>query len=358
MSAPPERRLAPGARRDPAGAAPTAPPPEVRGGDGPGSPAPPADTRLADGSPRPAPTGEAAVPQATAPPPDAGDSPMRAAVSVLTTLGPPLTIATALMFYFGWARSDVQARYMGLDVSLFGFSTQDYVLQSISTLYVPLLATAALALGWLALHQRVDRALAQPAARPTLRLAGRIALAAGLLAAAGAVLVAILDRNRWPLAVPLVLAVGTAVAAYGGWLAGAAADPQPPGPAGAPWQRALRALLVGTVITLALFWEMSVYAGVVGRGYALELARTMPSRPRATAFSPTPLGIEAPGVREQRLLVSSVDGRDEVRYRTTGLRFLVRSGGRLFLVHDGWTPRRGTVIVLPDNDQVRWQFSR
>jgi hypothetical protein len=112
------------------------------------------------------------------------------------------------------------------------------------------------------------------------------------------------------------------------------------------------------VITLALFWEMSVYAGVVGRGYALELARTLPSRPRATAFSPTPLGIEAPGVHEERLVVGSAGGRDEVRYRTTGLRFLVRSGGRLFLVHDGWTPRRGTVIVLPDNDQVRWQFSR
>jgi len=214
---------------------------------------------------------------------------MRAAVSVLTTLGPPLTIATALMFYFGWARSDVQARYMGLDVSLFGFSTQDYVLQSISTLYVPLLATAALALGWLALHQRVDRALAQPAARPTLRLAGRVALGAGLLAAAGAVLVAVLDRNRWPLAVPLVLAVGTAVAAYGGWLAGAAADPKPPGPAGAPWQRALRALLVGTVITLALFWEMSVYAGVVGRGYALSWPGPCPrgrGRPRS---APPPL---------------------------------------------------------------------
>jgi hypothetical protein len=89
---------------------------------------------------------------------------------------------------------------MGLDVSLFGFSTQDYVLQSISTLYVPLLATAALALGWLALHQRVDRALAQPAARPTLRLAGRVALGAGLLAAAGAVLIAVLDgtAGHWP----------------------------------------------------------------------------------------------------------------------------------------------------------------
>jgi hypothetical protein len=276
MSAPPEPGLAHGAHREPADTRGTAPPVEVR---------------ATDGSAPPAPAGSAAD----------GDSPLRAAVPVLTTLGPPLTIATALMFYFGW----------------------------------------------LALHQRVDRALAQPAARPGLRRAGRVALGARLVAAAGAVLVAVLDRARWPLVVPLVLAAGTAVAAYGGWLAGAAADPRP-GPVGPPWQRALRALLVGTVITLALFWEMSVYAGMVGRGYALELARTLPSRPRATAFSPTPLGIEAPGVHEERLAVGSAGGKDEVRYRTTGLRFLVRSGGRLFLVHDGWTPRRGTVIVLPD----------
>jgi hypothetical protein len=103
---------------------------------------------------------------------------------------------------------------------------------------------------------------------------------------------------------------------------------------------------------------VSNYAGVVGRGYALELARTVPARPRATVFSATPLGIQAPGVHEQQLTVDPAAGKEAVRYRTTGLRFLVRSGGRMFLVHDGWTPQRGTVIVLPDNDQVRWQFSR
>jgi hypothetical protein len=112
------------------------------------------------------------------------------------------------------------------------------------------------------------------------------------------------------------------------------------------------------VITLALFWEVSKYAGVVGRGYALEIARTIPTLPRATAFSATPLGIEAPGVREERLTSGPDAGKGTLRYRTTGLRFLVRSGGRMFLIHDGWTPQQGTVIVLPDNEQVRWQFSR
>src|SRR5690606_32792219 len=73
-----------------------------------------------------------------------GESPLRSALSVVTTLGPPLTIVTALMIYFGWARSDAQAQFMGVDVRLFGFSTQDYVLQSISTLYLPLLVMAVL----------------------------------------------------------------------------------------------------------------------------------------------------------------------------------------------------------------------
>jgi hypothetical protein len=62
-------------------------------------------------------------------------------------------------------------------------------------------------------------------------------------------------------------------------------------------------------------------------------------------------------VREERVTVGSDASKDALRYRTTGLRFLVRSGGRMFLLHDGWTPQRGTVIVLPDNEQVRWQFS-
>jgi hypothetical protein len=325
-------------------------------------------TTLGPGGPSPAPT---APPDETversdlvsppSPAPDTGESPLRSALSVLTTLGPPLTIVTALMFYFGWARSDTQARYMGLDVSLFGFSTQDYVLQSINTLYLPLLVIVALTLGWLSLHQRVDRALGRPASRPTLRTAGRAALGAGLLAAAGAVLAATLYRDRVlaPLIIPLVLAAGTAAAAYGGWLAGAAgAEPHPPRPASPAWQRALRALLVGSVITLALFWEVSNYAAVVGRGYALQIAASVSTLPRATAFSATPLGIQAPGVREERLSAGPNAARDMLRYRTTGLRFLVRSGGRIFLLHDGWTPQRGTVVVLPDNEQVRWQFSR
>ena len=40
------------------------------------------------------------------------------------------------------------------------------------------------------------------------------------------------------------------------------------------------------------------------------------------------------------------------------LRLLARSGDKVLLVHDGWSPRTGTVIVLSDSDELAWEFSR
>ncbi|MEC3852562.1 hypothetical protein [Paenarthrobacter ureafaciens] len=59
-------------------------------------------------------------------------------LDVLSVIGPPLTVATALLVYFGWARTDAQAKAMGLDVSLFGYTVQDFILRSIQSLFQPL----------------------------------------------------------------------------------------------------------------------------------------------------------------------------------------------------------------------------
>lgn len=295
--------------------------------------------------------------QESAPPEDVQATAMQSTVSVLTTLGPPVTIATALMIYFGWARTQQQARYMGLDGSLFGYTAQDYMLRSINTLFIPLLVMSVLVLGWLTIHTRIAGSLRRPKRRALLYKAGRGIFAIGLTTAAGSVLVVTIDRSIAPLAVPLALATGTAVAAYGQWLVTAASPPSRTArPATMPWQRALRTLMVGGIIALALFWELSEYAGVVGRGTALQIARSVDSLPRATVFSTIPLGIEAPGVHEER--VDAGSGEAQARFRTTGLRLMVRSGGRVFLLHEKWTPQRGTVVVLPDSDAVSWQFAR
>ncbi|HEX2774299.1 MAG TPA: hypothetical protein VHN18_17975 [Micromonosporaceae bacterium] len=308
-------------------------------------------------SPRLEPPAEPEVPPREEPRDEPSGPTLQSAISVLTTLGPPVTLATALMIYFGWARTQEQARYMGLDGSLFGYTTQDYVMRSISTLFIPLLILAALGLGWLAAHTRIAAALRRPARGRMLRYVGRVMFYVGLAVAALSVLVVTLDRSRAPLVVPLALAGGTAVAAYGQWLAAAAGVRRGERPSNAAWLGALKTLVVGGIIALALFWELSAYAGVVGRGSALQIARSVDSLPRATVLSNAPLNITAQGVREERLPGGGA-ATGAAQYRTTGLRLMVRSGGRIFLLHDEWTPQRGTVIVLSDSAQLTWQFSR
>ena len=69
--------------------------------------------------------------------------------------------------------------------------------------------------------------------------------------------------------------------------------------------------------------------------------------------STSPLEICAEGVDEQPVQ----DSGGPVRYRTTGLLLLGRSGGKIILLHDQWSPGHGSVIVVADSDQLTWQFS-
>ncbi len=294
--------------------------------------------------------------------------------SALGALGAVLTLATAVLFYFGWRRSDVQARDMSIDVSLFVFSLQDYVLRSISSLYLPLLVIFGLGLGWLWLHSWITRLLRSDLLAVGDRRATaavwtlRTAVALGILAAA-CVLFTAAAGTRPPLAgigrlaralrdeqwvVPLVLLIATITASYLWWIhrqlrPARAAETVP------LWQTLLApALIVGTVV-LGSFWILEEYASAVGRGNAQQFSATVDGLARTVVLSPTPLGLNAPGVREERLGAPDTPG---VRYRTTGLRLLAQSGGKVILVHDQWTPQTGTVIVLSDSDQLAWEFSR
>jgi hypothetical protein len=293
--------------------------------------------------------------------------------SILGALGAIITLGAAVMFYFGWRRSDVQARAMSIDVSLFGFSSQDYVLRSISSLYVPLLTVLGLALLWVWCHLLLTRLLRsdwldEGSHRATLANAAQVVLAAGAGLAATCVLFSALvgrESAPWPIdpmadvlarrewLVPLVLGVSTLLAAYAGWL-----RRQLLGRRGrrstALWINVLPPALIAATAALAGFWLLEEYAASVGRDYAQDVAAGVGRLPHAVVTSTTPLGLRPPGVEEQR--VTGADGTE--RYRTTGLRFLARSGGKVILLHDGWTPATGTVIVLADSDDLAWEFFR
>lgn len=281
-------------------------------------------------------------------------STLRSALSVVTAVGTPLTMITALMYYFGWARSNAQSQSMGIDVSVFHLSAQDYVLRSISTLFVPLLVAAGMGIGWLELHRRIAASIDPASGSRAVRVAGATTMYVGLAAALVGVIFAA-KKLPWPpgtVVFPLLLAAGTVLAAYGHHLV--RAGTKPPAPQGpARWQGVLENLLVGVVIAIAVFWAVGQYAGIVGRGIAEQFETKPSSLPHATAISEAPLGLDAPNVATTPIMVGP-----KTLYRTTGLRLLGESGGRLFLLNEGWNRTRGRIMVVDTDKSVQWEFSR
>jgi|ERR1700720_361940 hypothetical protein len=278
---------------------------------------------------------------------------LRSALSVIATVGTPLTIITALMLYFGWARSDAQSKWMGIDVSLFHFSSQDYVLRSVRTLFVPLLVVGVVGIAWLELHRRIAASVDRAATGRAVRVAGAVTMCVGLATAIIGVVLAALQLH-WrlgPVVFPLLLGAGAAVAAYGHQLSRLGAAPSETDSSAARWQDVLQILLVGLVIAGAAFWAVGEYAQIVGRGIAENIEQNSSALPKATAISESPLGIDAPHVETAPITVGP-----KTLYRTTGLRLLGESGGRLFLLNEGWNRRGGRIIVLDDDKSVRWQF--
>ncbi|MDI2019661.1 hypothetical protein PJL18_00152 [Paenarthrobacter nicotinovorans] len=104
-------------------------------------------------------------------------------------------------------------------------------------------------------------------------------------------------------------------------------------------------------MTLLLFWGTSDYAQALGRGAAVDYQERSHLLPTAVVYSKERLAVTVPNVKEE-----SAGSEAAPLYRYTGLRLLVVSGGRIFLLNDGWSLDRGRVVVLPDNGSVRVEY--
>jgi hypothetical protein len=268
---------------------------------------------------------------------------------------PPVTLLTALLFYFGWARTYAEARALHADASLFGYSTQDYLLRSVDSLYFPLIVLTGLALACLLAHQRLGRRLGRSTPDPALAAAGRWLVVAGLLLLAYGIAYSLWlfrVRNRvLDLTGPLALGAGVLVAAYGGWLHGRASGAtvdRPPS-----WERAVGAGLLLAIAALSLFWAVGNFASWRGLDLAQAISDGYRGRPSVEVFAKQRLAIDAPGVRE-----TAIPGANEMyAYRYSGLYLLDHSGGTYFLIPDGWDEPGGqTLVLLRDDGSLRVQL--
>ena len=93
-------------------------------------------------------------------------------VSFAAGIVTPVTLITALLFYFGYVSARSQYEYFGIDVDTVGLSTQDYVMRSPQPLLVPLLVLTLLAVAGLLLHMRCSHGwtwsrYGKPGSRPS-----------------------------------------------------------------------------------------------------------------------------------------------------------------------------------------------
>jgi hypothetical protein len=254
-------------------------------------------------------------------------------------------VLTALLFYFGWVRSRETYGYFGVDVELLGFSASDYVLRSVNSAFRPLMVLGLLGVAVTVAHGRVSETGGQRMMPPIVLAVGALSVAVGLAGIAVGNL-----GGQLGIALPISLTAGFLLIAYADllWCRMRGARPWA---ARAPAAHVRTFLLLGLAI-LGLFWSVSLYAVEVGRERAESLHRQLRSRTRAVVFSKDRLSLAGRGVQ----LVEQPPG-SRYRHRYSGLYLLAQAQGRYFLLPIGWSKGRDSVLMIPDTDDIRLEFT-
>jgi hypothetical protein len=252
----------------------------------------------------------------------------------------PVTLITALLFYFGYVSARSQYEYFGIDVDAIGLSTQAYVMRSPQPLLVPLLVLTLLAVAGLLLHNAIQPRAGFVAVRQA-RLAAIVLLALGVLSL---LMYPVLGGLAYyALVVPLVIGLAAAMLAYLSYLTTKLRDQRP--------QVVLIALLAVVALTCA-FWATATTAQYSGRGLAKSAAKDLDRFPVVILDTKERLHLRSPGVEETAL---EPRAGQTFNYRYRGMRLLIVGENRLFLVPQQWNAS-DTTLVVPLNESIRVQF--
>ena len=258
----------------------------------------------------------------------------------------PATLLGGIAFYFGWQRVRAFDAYFGLNPGAVGYSTRDYVLNSLNALFLPvmvvLLGVIALALA----HAYVGRVHRSGRRPHTLRWLSELGLWIGALLLVGGGLGAF---GAFPFHTPYLIA--TLLPAAGVLLLAHAVDLRARLRGDPPISPAGR-VFVGLFVAVCLFWAAGFYAGTVGRDQARALARHLDELPGVT-MSGTTSGLAGAGGES-----ATGGGIAGTRSRgSRGFRLLTVANGKLFLLPDGWKARRGKLYAVDEADAKGLAFT-
>jgi hypothetical protein len=269
-------------------------------------------------------------------------------VEYVSLVAAPATLVSALVYWLGFELVDARSAYFGIGTGVLGYSTTDYLLRGAEAGVVPLFVLFTAAVVVILLHAAVTALAARVGGATWLHRTATGAVIAGVLVF-GVGLTGLFSPLPppldWYLLRPVLLAGGPLLAIEAARMMRTRLRPQHARMAG---------VAVAGLVALSAFWAMSIYADALGRGRAMALgADVTKALPAVSVYSERSLGVTDTFARADRL--TGPDERYPYRYR--GLRLLVMSGGKYFLVPDGWTRASGAVLVIPDNPDIRVEFS-
>ncbi|GAB2965355.1 hypothetical protein LWP59_23275 [Amycolatopsis acidiphila] len=203
----------------------------------------------------------------------------------------PGTALVALLYYFGWLRVFWFCNYFGVNSTVLGFTTEDYLMRNVDGLFVPLavVATITLLVAW-------SRYLVGPvlARRPAARLlAAGIALVVGT-AAATAGFLAVFGLRLGLSVGPLCLAAGVLLLALASRLQ------RTGGTTRVQWALLAEWAGIFAVVCICAFWAVADYASAVGTGRAQQVEAELAGYPGVTVHSAKSLGLAGPASTARR----------------------------------------------------------
>lgn len=275
------------------------------------------------------------------------------ALSIAGTIASQTALTTGLLYYFGWARAQSTLAYFGLDTSLVGFSTADYLLRSINVAFTPFIRVALAALVLLGLHRLlVRRALERPAGSWG-RHAGRWIIAVARVVAVALAAVVIIrmlvpEQISWPsgLALPLLLVASVALLGYVAHVRSTYPDALTTTPPQHPRAQALVLLALGL---LGALWAVGMYADQVGTRMAANIVADLPERSAVVVYSVERIAIAGTGVEVSEIAQPG----SRYHYQYSGIRMLARSADKYLLLPVGWQQGRDRVFLIPDDESIR-----
>jgi hypothetical protein len=266
----------------------------------------------------------------------------------------PTTLLTALLYYFGWSHAYWFCDYFGVNSTVLGFTSTDYMMRSVDALFVPMTVAASAALLAVWGHSVLRARLAAGSRPRALRVLVPAAMALGGVLVLGgfASVFTTTVLSEHLVAAPLSLGFGVLTLVYAIHLQRLVTGGHQGARDGRGWAAVAEWAVVFVLVGLSLFWAATDYSAAVGRSRAAHFVAELPSYPNVVIYSERSLSLHAPGVREVRCK----DTEAAYRYRYDGLKLVLQSGDQYLFLPGKWTSASGVAVLMPKTASLRLEF--